>query len=57
MKEYRCDQPMKRSKLASLRYMRADDARKFRCRRDCSACICGMVKLKDGTWEHVQLDK
>ena len=57
MKEYRCDIQMKRSKLASLRYMRADDARKFRCRGDCSACICGMVKKSDGTWEHVQLDK
>lgn len=55
MTSVRCDEQMKRSKEEAGKG--AQDIRRFRCKgKDhCDHCICGLIKLKDGTWEHVNL--
>ena len=57
MTDIRCDKPMRRSKESAGRSKWSDDIRRFRCKGECNECICGMIKLKDGTWEHVQVRK
>ena len=59
MTDIRCDKPMRRSKESAGRSKWSDDIRRFRCKGkdNCDQCICGMIKLKDGTWEHVRITK
>lgn len=57
MTEVRCDKSMRASKIEAGKGKQ--DIRKFRCKgKDkCDQCICGMIKLPDGTWEHVKVRK
>lgn len=55
MTSIRCDKPMRRSKERAGRYGEQGDMRGFECTGRCYACICGMVKLQDGTWEHIRM--
>jgi len=48
----KCDESMRRSKF---RKRRGREGRA--CNKDCKRCICGMVQLNDGTYEHIKLDK
>lgn len=57
MTAIRCDRPMRHSKERAGRRKWSDDARRFSCKDNCAECICGLIKQKDGTWEHVQIGK
>lgn len=50
-KEYRCDEAMRRSK-EKARAVTLHGYPKWKCRSECQNCVCGMVKLSNGTWEH-----
>ena len=32
---------------------KAQDARQWKCKGNCSSCVCGLKMNADGTWEHV----
>jgi len=48
----KCDKPMARHKMRDRRGLEG-----WTCNKDCQRCICGMVKMNDGTYEHIKLGK
>ena len=50
---YRCDEPMKHKKESAM--AKAQDARQWKCKGNCSRCVCGLKKNPDGTWEHINM--
>ena len=60
MSYIRCDKPMRQSKERAGKNNKnkwIDDVHSFRCKGNCTECICGMVKRSDGTWEHVKPER
>lgn len=44
----RCDESMRRSKEKCFTPFNT----KWRCDKDCTNCICALVKQYDGSWKH-----
>ena len=53
----RCDEQMKRSKEKCWIYTGTGKRYRWRCTKKCGECICGLIKLEDGTWMHNKIRK